>query len=485
MSKDLVIAARHVSKRYLLFAKPRDRLKQMLMWRLGKNYAREFWALRDLSFEIKRGETVGVIGRNGSGKSTLLQIIAGTLTPTLGEVQVNGRVAALLELGSGFNPEYTGRENVFLSGAIIGLSRREMERRFDEIAAFADIGEFMDQPVKHFSSGMLVRLAFAVQVAVSKEVLIVDEALAVGDEAFQHKCIRALEKFQSAGGTVLLVSHDLQTVVRECERCLLLHQGRLLTEGESKPVVDLYQKLLYGDESHLIPLLAAIQERGTRGGSCSSAADQGSSQTGVPAEGDVPEVRTEDWFDPNMPQPPETIYGSGGAEIMDAGFYNERGRRVNVLITGRRYRFVYTVRFEAEAHEVYFGVMLKTLGGIDVSGISSRHGQAGLEHVPPGEQVRASFEISLNVVPGTFLLNASVEGRTGAGELNYLQRRIDMCMIRVIPCDVRQPHGIAYLRPRFEYRFLNTHAAESARIDPGIVHTAAEACIHSVKGISR
>jgi homopolymeric O-antigen transport system ATP-binding protein len=479
MSDDTVIRARHVSKRYLLFAKPRDRLKQMLLWRLGKNYAREFWALRDLSFEIKRGETVGVIGRNGSGKSTLLEIIAGTLAPTEGEVQVNGRVAALLELGSGFNPEYTGRENVFLTGAILGLSRREMAHRFDEIAAFADIGEFMDQPVKHYSSGMLVRLGFAVQVAVSKEVLIVDEALAVGDEAFQRKCIRALEKFQSEGGTVLLVSHDLQTIVRECGRCLLLHQGRLLAAGESKPVVDLYQKLMYSDEARLAMLLAAIRERGWHEALHNSTADLASRQVGAPSSAAfTAETLTEDWLDPNMPEPAETIYGNGRAEITDPGFYNERGQRVNVLVMGQRYRFVYTVRFYVEAHAVHLGMMLKTLGGIDVAGISTRQGQAGIERVPAGERVRASFEISLNVVPGNYFLNASAEARTGAGELSFLQRRVDMCMIRVLPCDERQYHGIAYLEPRFEYQFVDAQGAESKVI-------AVETRLRVVEGVQR
>src|SRR5574341_116121 len=183
---EAVISVRGVSKMYRLYDRPEDRLKQSLFWRFGRSYGREFWALRDVSFEVQQGEAVGIIGRNGSGKSTLLQIIAGTLQPTTGEVQIKGRVAALLELGSGFNSEYTGRENVFMNGAILGLGREEMEQRFDDIAAFADIGEFIDQPIKLYSSGMVMRLAFAVQAMVPKEVLIVDEALAVGDEAFQR-----------------------------------------------------------------------------------------------------------------------------------------------------------------------------------------------------------------------------------------------------------------------------------------------------------
>jgi lipopolysaccharide transport system ATP-binding protein len=192
MSDDIAVSVHNVNKRYLLYDRPQDRLKQSLFWRFGKSYGREFWALRDISFEIRRGEALGIIGRNGAGKSTLLQIIAGTLQPTSGVVHVSGRVAALLELGSGFNLEFTGRENVYLNGAILGFSRGEMEQRFDEIAAFADIGDFMDQPVKLYSSGMFVRLAFAVQACVEPDVLIVDEALAVGDVVFHQKCYARL-----------------------------------------------------------------------------------------------------------------------------------------------------------------------------------------------------------------------------------------------------------------------------------------------------
>ena len=199
---------RGVSKHYQLFDKPQDRLKHSLFWRFGRYYGREFWALRDVSFDVCRGETVGIVGRNGAGKSTLLQIVAGIMQPTLGEVDVNGQIAALLELGNGFNPQFTGRENVYINGIILGLSREEIEDRFDDITAFADIGEFIDQPVKTYSNGMKMRLGFAVQVFVPKHVFIIDEVLAVGDAAFQRKCVASLERYKGGGGTVLLVSHS-------------------------------------------------------------------------------------------------------------------------------------------------------------------------------------------------------------------------------------------------------------------------------------
>ena len=249
---ELAVEVDGVGKMYRIYNRPQDRLKQML-WRGRRSYGREFWALRDVSFAIGRGETVGIVGRNGSGKSTLLQIIAGTLAPSVGDVRVAGRVAALLELGSGFNPEFTGRENVFMNGAILGLSREEMERRFDDIAAFADIGDFMDQPVKMYSSGMVVRVAFAVQAFVPKDILIVDEALAVGDMFFQAKCMALMRRMLDDGVTVLFVSHDTGAVKSLCRRALLLDRGRLITDDSAQTVAEQYYALKVRSEQPLLP----------------------------------------------------------------------------------------------------------------------------------------------------------------------------------------------------------------------------------------
>ena len=241
---ETAIRARNIGKMYHIYSRPQDRLKQMLFWRFGRNYGREFWALRDLSFDVAKGETVGIIGRNGSGKSTLLQIVTGTLAPTMGEVQVNGRIAALLELGSGFNPEFTGRENVYLNGAILGLSREEMAARFSEIAAFADIGDFIDQPVKTYSSGMVVRLAFAVQAHVQAEILIVDEALSVGDVFFQQKCFTHIRRLQRERVTIMYVSHDLVSIQNICGRAILMEEGAAVFEGNPHEAVNRYYRVL-------------------------------------------------------------------------------------------------------------------------------------------------------------------------------------------------------------------------------------------------
>lgn len=232
---EYAIRIKGVSKYFPIYDTPRDRLKQMVMPRLHRLfgwtprcYHREFWALNEVSFDIRRGETVGIIGRNGAGKSTLLQIISGTLNPSAGTVETRGRIAALLELGAGFNPEFTGRENVFMNGSILGLSHEEVARRFDDIAAFADIGAFIDRPVKTYSSGMYVRLAFAVQACVDPDILIVDEALSVGDIGFQYKCFKRMEALREKGVTILMVTHSTGSILEYADRCIVLDGGRVI-----------------------------------------------------------------------------------------------------------------------------------------------------------------------------------------------------------------------------------------------------------------
>lgn len=238
-----VISVRNVSKSYWLYDRPQDRLKQALLWRFGRIYGREFWALRDISFDIYKGEAIGIIGRNGAGKSTLLQIIAGILQPTTGSVETKGRVASLLELGSGFNSEYTGRENVYMNAAILGISVEEVQERFDEIAAFADIGEFMDQPVKTYSSGIFLRLAFAVFVSLCFDVFIIDEAMSVGDVFFRQKCYTRMRALVERGASVLFVSHDMVEIEHFCSRAMLLERGRLFFDGLPQENIQRYYSI--------------------------------------------------------------------------------------------------------------------------------------------------------------------------------------------------------------------------------------------------
>ena len=259
-SESPIIQVNQLGKCFNIYDRPLDRLKQFILPRFQKHsdinkidYHREFWALRDVSFEIKRGQTVGIIGQNGSGKSTLLQIITGTMTPTQGEVNTRGRIAALLELGSGFNPDFTGRENVYLNGSLLGLSRDQINDRFDSIAAFADIGEHLDQPVKTYSSGMMLRLAFAVQVEVDAEILIIDEALAVGDARFQLKCFRRLEEIKARGTTILFVSHSTEMIRSFCDYGLVLNKGEVIYWGDAKEATVKYFSILFPEENSSAP----------------------------------------------------------------------------------------------------------------------------------------------------------------------------------------------------------------------------------------
>ncbi|MBS0466864.1 MAG: ABC transporter ATP-binding protein [Proteobacteria bacterium] len=256
MSSEVVIKIDELSKCYQIYDQPRDRLKQFLMPRIQnligleeKNYYEEFWAIRNVSFEVKKGEAVGIVGRNGSGKSTLLQCITGTLRPTSGSVSTRGRIAALLELGSGFNPDFTGRENVYLNGALLGFTRQQVDQRFDAIAGFADVGVHLDQPVKTYSSGMMLRLAFAVQVQIEPDILIIDEALAVGDALFQKRCFQRIESLLSNGTTLLFVSHDQESVRSLTSRAVLLNKGKVAAYGLSSEVVLEYRRQLHSDES--------------------------------------------------------------------------------------------------------------------------------------------------------------------------------------------------------------------------------------------
>ena len=267
MSSEISIKVDSLSKCYQIYDQPRDRLKQFVVPRLqrafgqpARQYFHEFWALKGVTFEVQRGETVGIVGRNGSGKSTLLQMICGTLNPSGGGIQTHGRIAALLELGSGFNPEFSGRENVYMNGAVLGLCKEDIDRRFDAIAAFADIGEFIEQPVKTYSSGMYVRLAFAVIAHVNAEILVIDEALAVGDAVFTQKCMRFLRKFKEEG-TLIFVSHDMGSVLNLCERAVWLHHGQLRQMGKSKEIAEAYLQYtlqeVYGQDAKLQGLDAA------------------------------------------------------------------------------------------------------------------------------------------------------------------------------------------------------------------------------------
>jgi lipopolysaccharide transport system ATP-binding protein len=394
-------------------------------------YFSEFWALKDVSFEIKKGETVGIIGRNGSGKSTLLQIICGTLSPTSGVVETKGRIAALLELGSGFNPDFTGRENVYFNAAVLGLSVEEVDMRFDDIAAFADIGQFIEQPVKTYSSGMVVRLAFAVAINADPKILVVDEALSVGDELFQRKCLARIEAIKNNGATILFVSHAGATVVELCDRSLLLEHGELLAAGAPKSIVGHYQTLLYAPAD----MQEAIRNRikgGALPGEAASPnivmhhADPGAAINDQQSD-------TEDFFDANLLSQSAIAYESRGATIESPRILNLANSQVNSLRRRQTYRYLFRVRFDSEACNVRFGMLIKTLSGVEIGGAASAAmARDAIQRVAPGAEAEVEFRFECVLNPGTYFLNAGVLGEQSGTE-TYLHRILDACVFRVLP----------------------------------------------------
>ncbi|WP_431688713.1 ABC transporter ATP-binding protein [Hahella sp. NBU794] len=432
------IRIRNLSKCYQIYDSPRDRLKQFVIPKLKRfsnqppaRYYRDFWALRDVSFEIKRGETVGIVGRNGSGKSTLLQVICGTLSPTEGTVEINGRIAALLELGAGFNPEFTGRENVYLNAAVLGLSQREVDERFDDIAAFADIGQFIDQPVKTYSSGMVVRLAFAVAINVDPEILVIDEALSVGDELFQRKCFSRIEAIRDSGATILFVSHSGSTVVELCDRAILMDSGERLAVGKPKQIIGSYQKLLYAPvdkrESIRSQLLQASEVMPER------VSEVDSLPTGTNKEQDEGGQHLQENFDPHL-KPVSTIeYESRGATIESIQILTLTGEPVNGLVRGKKYRYCYNVKFDVAATNVRFGMLLKTISGLELGGsISAPSLAESVPFIPQGKVVSVEFTFHCYLNPGVYFMNAGVLAVCGQEE-TFLHRKIDAIAFRVLP----------------------------------------------------
>ena len=438
MFSEVAIKVENISKCFQIYDQPRDRLKQFVLPPFQqmagvrqRQYYREFWALQNVSFEVKKGETVGIVGRNGSGKSTLLQMICGTLSPTSGSIQTRGRIAALLELGSGFNLEFTGRENVYLNAAILGVPNEEINQRFDNIVAFADIGDFIDQPVKTYSSGMMVRLAFAVAINVDPQILIVDEALSVGDELFQRKCFSRIEAIRKAGATILFVSHSGGTIVELCDRAVLLDAGELLAVGRPKQIVGRYQKLLYAPADKREQLRDEIRRDGDAGITYHSDNVQELSALPMapeaPPQQDLPES-----YDPAL-EPASTIaYASYGAIIHDPAVYTEQGERVNNLTRGKNYRYSYRVRFEHAASNVRFGMLIKTISGVELGGAASASSnRTSLPFVRAGDEYTIEFEFCCRLNAGIYFLNAGVVGDLNGSE-TYLHRLIDIAMFRVM-----------------------------------------------------
>ncbi len=374
---DIAISVKNISKSYRMYPSPKEKLKELLH-PFGKKYHKEFWALKDISFDIKKGECVGIIGRNGSGKSTLLQIICGVLQPTTGEATVRGRISALLELGAGFNREFSGRDNVYMNGALMGISKDEMDEKFESIANFADIGDFIEQPAKTYSSGMYVRLAFACAVNVEPDILIVDEALAVGDMNFQAKCYKKFQEFQESGQTILFVTHSIDNVIRYCNKGILLSDGNKLVEDTPKEAVDSYKRLMADCYKQESPTTAAK----------------------------VNARKLETVYKYNFSINKDAlIYGNMKAEIVDFGIFDKAGKPAQKLFGGEACYVKMKVKFNEAIENPIFAYTIKDIKGLELTGTNSNYKNISTSVFKENHVVEIEFSQILNLQTGIYALS--------------------------------------------------------------------------------
>lgn len=382
----VAIKVQHLSKRYRIYDRPRDKLREMIGLGAGKLH-RDFWALDDISFELESGHTLGIIGQNGSGKSTMLQILAGIMSQTRGDCFISGKVSALLELGSGFNPEFTGRENVFMNGAILGLETRQMEKRLDAIAAFAEIGGFMDQPVKTYSSGMFMRLAFAVAVNVDPDILLVDEALSVGDLIFQHRCMHRMNHLRDVGKTIVLVTHDLGAVTKFCDLALLLDKGRLIEQGKPDIVVQKYRALIF--------------ERERRYGSYDGSGESSESTALIKSKSEMPVARSI----PNV----DHRFGNGEAVLLGVELLDERGVAITEAAGGQKVTIRVSALFKQGIDQPILGYTLRDRLGVELSACNTSYLEQKLPPVQKDQIITSDFHVSLpHLAPGSYSISPAV-----------------------------------------------------------------------------
>lgn len=448
VSAENAITVKDVTKIYKLYDKPIDRLKESLNPR-HKEYHRKFYALNNISFEVKKGETVGIIGTNGSGKSTILKIITGVLSPTTGEVEVDGVISALLELGAGFNQDYTGIENIYMNGTMMGFTKKEMDAKLQDILDFADIGDFVYQPVKTYSSGMFVRLAFALAINVEPEILIVDEALSVGDVFFQSKCYRRMEEIRKNGTTILMVTHDMGSIIKYCDRVILLNKGDFVAEGAPGRMVDLYKKILAGQMDSLNAELTEMNDFSGEGAKekCAGKAELGNAETdgrtapvtngAASIDGNSENAAGRQTVKKKLMKDSLTIngnrteYGDGRAEIYDLGLFDERGNLTNLLLKGEEFTIKEKIRFMAEIQSPIFTYTIKDKKGTDLSGTNTMFEGTDIKPVKAGDEYEVSFTQRMTLQGGEYLLSMSCTGFE-QGEHVVYHRLYDVANITVI-----------------------------------------------------
>jgi lipopolysaccharide transport system ATP-binding protein len=431
---DITVKLENISKFYKLYNSPKDRLKEALH-PFKKKYHSRFYALKDINLEIKKGEILGIVGRNGSGKSTLLKLITGIIQPSFGGVAVSGAVSALLELSSGLNPEFTGIQNIYFSGTMMGFSRKEMEEKTEDIVSFADIGDFIHQPLKTYSSGMKARLGFALAINMEPEILILDEVLAVGDELFKRKCYAKMEEFFKSGCSVLYVSHSLNTVNELCSRAILLDYGELILEGPPKFVTTYYQKLLYVNTKDIdafrneIIQLNKDEEKKKR-----FAVDLEKKEVKTEAE-KKPQIDKETqgeelkaFYSPNLKPKSTVITKNEDVDIYDIYIRTLDGKKVNMLVMNEEYVYRFKIKFNIDAVDVATGSPFKTQKGFIVTNAHLKNNY--IEKVTKGSEYLIEWRFKCILLPGIYYTNASV-GANVENDLKLLVRIVDAYVFKV------------------------------------------------------
>jgi lipopolysaccharide transport system ATP-binding protein len=440
---DIAIRVSHLGKMYKLYHKPSDMFWEMVT---GRQRYREFWALSDISFQVGRGQVMGIMGRNGAGKSTLLKILAGTLDKTQGEVEVNGRVSSILELGTGFNPEYSGRENVYLGGLMVGMTREEVKRKMDWIIQFSELESVIDQPFKTYSTGMQARLTFGTAVCIDPDILIVDEALAVGDVKFQRKCFGKIDEFRHAGHTILLVSHDVNTIGAFCDHAVLLEHGQIFDQGEPKYVSKVYYRLVFCEEEGEDTIgqaagVAALPEPAT---DAEQSGEPREDASGEPRE-DAEEVPVENEESPegagvadilrrkalqtlglrkplDQGNPNELRMGNGKAEILDFGILDEHGRRATLLTSGSRYTFFLRGVFLENVDIVNAGFLIRSSRGVDLFGTTAYTQNKAIRPQKKGSILEARMHATMWLTNGVYFLTVSIADPVADTDVQYDMR---------------------------------------------------------------
>ncbi|MHA1539600.1 MAG: ABC transporter ATP-binding protein [Alphaproteobacteria bacterium] len=419
-----ILKLKNVDKSFPLYRKTSERLCHLLFRRPPSTSQP---ALSNIHFDIYPGETIGIVGHNGAGKSTLLQIICGTMSPSNGSVVAKGQIASILELGTGFSPALTGRENIYINAAILGMKKKEVDAALQDIIAFADIGHYIEQPVRTYSSGMLLRLAFAIAIHTHPEILVIDEALSVGDEGFQRKCFSYLEAFKAKGGTLIVVSHAMKQIIGLCDRALLLDKGEILCDDTPSIIVNAYQKLLFSPLHKRGEIRDALKENALT-----------ARRFQTPLSEDIAA------FDPQLKPLSFVAYPPHGAEISGLSILDKDQKIVNHLHSGENYTITYDVVFTEDACRVAFGTTIKTVDGITVASSTTKGTDQLLTSVRAGEKIHVQHRFTCALLKGTFFINAGVSD-SSAEDHHFLHRLVDAYIFRVLPHDMLHTQGIADL----------------------------------------